>query len=325
MTDAPWAGATQQDVTPGLADDVRAGLGRQPEKWLLSKYLYDALGSVLFEAITYLPEYGLTDADIRILRDNAEAIAGAADFPEIVAELGSGSGRKVRWLLDALARRHETTYCPIDISAQAIAQCEAEIGRIDGVTLKGIVDEYLSGLRDASRRRPEGTHLLVLFVGSSIGNFDRPEALRLLREIHDVLQKGDRFLLGTDLVKSESQLIPAYDDPLGVTAAFNLNLLARLNRELGADFDLSRFDHQVRWNSEERRMEMHLRSVVAQAVRVPAADLVVTFEEGETIWTESSYKFLPEEPAALGRAAGFELVAQWVDRQWPFAETMLGV
>ncbi len=310
-------------VTPGLVEDVRAGLCAGGQKSLPSKYLYDEVGSALFEAITFLDAYGLTRADERILSANAAAIAHAAEGPVLVAELGSGSGRKVRHLLQALADTDETTYCPIDISRQAITYCRVEIGRIPGLHFHGIVAEYLEGLGRVAARRPHGARLLTLFVGSTIGNFGRTEAVAFLADVRALLRPGDRLLLGTDLVKPESQLRAAYDDPAGVTAAFDRNLLSRLNRELGADFDLARFTHEARWNAAERRVEMHLCSTVAQRVRIPGADLEVRFAAGETLWTESSHKFLPEEPEAMGEAAGFRALAQWRDEAWPFAETML--
>lgn len=310
------------EATPGLLDDVRAGLGAPGQKHLPSKYLYDEVGSTLFEAITFLDAYGLTRADERILRDHADAIARAAGPPLAVVELGSGSGRKVRRLLQALAGMRETTYAPIDISRRAIDFCRVEIGRIPGIRFHGLVAEYMAGLRRAARLRPQGGRLLALFIGSSIGNFSPEDAARFLMDVRATLAAGDRLLLGTDLVKPEVQLIPAYDDPAGVTAAFDLNLLVRLNRELGADFDTARFVHEARWNSDHRRVEMHLRSTIDQVVHVPGMD-DVALGEGETIWTESSHKYLRDEPERMGAAAGFRTIGQWVDDEWPFAETLL--
>lgn len=312
----------QQDVTPGLIDDVRTGLVGEGQKWFPAKYLYDDLGSALFEAITYVPEYGLTNADIRILRDNAEDIARAAEPPVLVSELGSGSGRKVRWLLEALARNHTTTYCPIDISAQAIAQCQGELGSLRNVETRGVVGDYLSGLKKASRHRPRDGRILVLFVGSSIGNYELHQATRLFAGIRETIEPGDHLLLGTDLVKSEEQMIAAYDDPLGVTEAFSRNVLGRLNRELGGDFDLVAFKHQARWNAEASRIEMHLVSQKAQKVQLPVADVLLDFQKGESIWTESSHKFQLDEIDEWGRLSGFKRVGQWVDEEWPFAETL---
>ncbi len=164
--------------------------------------------------------------------------------------------------------------------------------------------------------------MLVLFLGSTIGNFDLDPAVAFLSEVRSLLAPGDGLLLGTDLVKPIDTLLDAYDDPAGVTSAFNMNLLARLNRELGADFDLRRFAHLATYDPARRRVEMHLEAKSAMRVRIPGADLVVRFAAGETIWTESSYKFTPEEPVAMGRRAGFGLAGQWCDTEWPFAETL---
>ena len=163
----------------------------------------------------------------------------------------------------------------------------------------------------------------MLFLGSTIGNFDRPAGIQFLAEVRHILQPGDSLLLGTDLEKSTAQLLAAYDDELGVTAAFNLNLLARINRELDADFDLAHFEHVAKINHEARSVEMHLRSTCRQTVHIPAAELSVEFLEGETIWTESSHKYSPEEVFQMARATGFRCEAQWIDEQWPFAENLL--
>jgi len=162
-----------------------------------------------------------------------------------------------------------------------------------------------------------------LFLGSTIGNFDRLAGANFLREVRRILEPGDSMLLGTDLEKSTAQLLAAYDDQLGVTAAFNLNLLARINRELDADFDLAEFDHLARINQEARSVEMHLRSRRRQAVVIPGAELEVEFLEGETIWTESSHKYTPQGVVQLAQDAGFSCQAQWIDEQWPFAESLL--
>src|SRR4029077_19484488 len=204
----------------------------------------------------------------------------------LVAELGSGSGRKTRWILEALARRQRTTYCPIEISPTALARCESELGRIECVSIVGFERPYLDGLLAAAARRSENDTLLLLCVGSTIGNFDRDAAERFLTEVRRILYPGDALLLGTDLEKPLPQLLAASDDPLGVTAAFNLNLLARINRELDADFDLTAFRHEARYNSSEHRVEMHLRSTRDQSVAIPGAQCAVAFLKDETIWTE---------------------------------------
>jgi L-histidine N-alpha-methyltransferase len=306
-----------------FAADVRAGLTRPNQKELPSKYLYDDVGSALFEVISFLPEYGLTRADERLLRRHARDIVELLPTPVAVAELGSGSGKKTRWILEALCRRQRTSYYPIEISHTALAMCARELGDIDSVSLLGFEREYLDGLLEVAARRRPGQHLLVLFLGSTIGNFDRPAGVNFLREARRTLAPGDAMLLGTDLEKSSAQLLAAYDDELGVTAAFNLNLLARINRELDADFDLSQFEHVARINHEARSVEMHVRAACTQSVTIPGAELLVQFREGETIWTESSHKYSADEVFQIARDSGFLCRAQWIDEEWPFAESLL--
>jgi L-histidine N-alpha-methyltransferase len=306
-----------------FAADVRAGLSRLGQKELPSKYLYDDVGSALFEVISRLPEYGLTRADERLLRRHADEIVDRVPGPVAVAELGSGSGRKTRWVLEALCRRQRTSYYPVEISRSALAMCERELSDIDAVTVVGFEREYLDGLLEIAACREQGQHLFVLFLGSTIGNFDRPAGAEFLSEVRRILQAGDSLLLGADLEKPAAQLLAAYDDELGVTAAFNLNLLARANRELDADFDLSQFEHVATINPRARSVEMHLQSKCRQTVSVPAAEVVVEFLDGETIWTESCHKYSAEEIVRTARNAGFACAAQWIDDQWAFAENLL--
>lgn len=305
-----------------FAAEVRAGLGKPGQKELPSKYLYDEVGSALFEAICALPEYGLARAGERLLERHAPEMVERLAVPVVVAELGSGSGKKTRWLLEALSRRQAVTYCPIDISRAALARCRQELGQIDSVSLVGFERAYLDGLLEVAARRREGERLLVLFLGSTIGNFDRPAGIEFLREVRRILAPGDALLLGTDLEKPVPDLLLAYDDPLGVTAAFNLNLLARINREFDADFNLARFRHQVRWDERERRIEMHLVSTADQSVTIPKADLTVRLRSGETIWTESCHKYNLEEVAPMAIRSGYRCDAQWVDQEWPFAQSL---
>ena len=305
-----------------FAEDVRAGLTK-PQKELLSKYLYDDVGSALFEVISVLPEYGLTRADERVLQRNAYEIVERLPMPVTVAELGSGSGKKTRWLLKALARRQPTAYCPIEISPTALAMCKRELGDIDAISIVGFEREYLDGLAEVAEGRKRDQSLLVLFLGSTIGNFDRPAGLEFLRQIRGTLREGDVLLLGTDLLKPIPQLLAAYADPLGVTAAFNLNLLGRINRELEADFVLEHFEHVALFNARARSVEMHLRSKRDQTVTIAAAGFSVKFVEGETIWTESSHKYSKDEVVQMAADTGFQCEAQWVDREWPFAESLL--
>jgi L-histidine Nalpha-methyltransferase len=306
-----------------FADAVRDGLTKAGQKELPSKYLYDEVGSSLFETICVLPEYGLTRADARLLETHAKDIVERMPLPISVAELGSGTGKKTRWVLEALSRRQRTFYYPIEISPSALAACEKELGQIDLVSVVGYEQTYLEGLRAVVRGRDSQEHLLVLFLGSTIGNFDREMGDEFLREVRSILRRGDALLLGTDLEKDEETQILAYDDPAGVTAAFNKNLLARINRELGADFDLTQFQHEARWNSAERRIEMHLRSMRAQSVTIPAALTRVDFAEGETIWTESSHKYRAADVLEMAKRTGYRCDGQWIDEEWPFAQNLL--
>ena len=315
-------------TTPGIpglkqfANDVRAGLSRAGQKELPSKYLYDNLGSALFDAITLLPEYGLTRADERLLQRHARDIARYIPARTMVSELGSGSGRKTRPILNALRARGPLSYYPIEISSAALASCEMELRDIESVSIVGVESEYLAGLAEVAQRRDADMHLSVLFLGSTIGNFDAGADARFLREVRQTLRAGDSLLLGTDLIKPRDQLIDAYHDPCGVTAAFNLNLLGRINRELHADFDLRGFEHVALFKETTQSVEMHLRSRRAQSVRIHDCDLTVKFAGGETIWTESSHKYTPQGVAELARASGFAMQAQWVDEKWPFANSL---
>jgi L-histidine Nalpha-methyltransferase len=270
-----------------------------------------------------LPEYGLTRADERVLRRNAYDIVERLPLPLMVAELGSGSGKKTRWLLKALARRQHTSYCPIEISPTALAMCKRELGDIDCISIVGFEREYLDGLEEVAKRRKSNQHLLVLFLGSTIGNFDRPAGLEFLRSIRRTLQPGDALLLGTDLMKPIPHLLEAYNEPLGVTAAFNKNLLVRINRELGGDFYLDQFEHVAKFNTEARSVEMHLMSKRDQTVTIPGAGFSVRFIAGETIWTESSHKYARKEVFQMASDTGFRCETQWIDDEWPFAENLL--
>ena len=316
------AGLPERHVTE-FAAEVRASLTKVGQRELPSKYLYDEVGSALFEAICVLPEYGLTRADARLLENHAWEIVQRLPSPVQVAELGSGTGKKTRWILEALSKRQKTYYYPIEISPSALAACEKELGHIDLVSIVGYEQPYLEGLRAVADRRAEKDHLLVLFLGSTIGNFDRDAGRKFLKDMREILEPGDALLLGTDLEKDIDVQIAAYEDAAGVTAAFNLNILARMNRELGADFNLKAFRHEARWNIVERRIEMHLRSLKRQTVQVPAAGLRVMFNEGETIWTESSHKYKAEEVLQMAAETGFRCEGQWIDKEWPFAQNLL--
>jgi len=311
------------DSRAQFASDVRTGLCGSGQKELPSKYLYDLLGFTLFEAISLLPEYGLTRADERLLRRHAKEVVKHLRSPALVSELGSGSGRKTRWILRALCGHERVSYYPIEISRAALASCESELGGIEYVSIVGVEREYLDGLREVAALRAEGAPLLVLFLGSTIGNFDSGADACFLSEVRKVLARGDLLLLGADLLKPPERMLEAYDDPLGVTAAFNLNLLGRINRELDGDFDLRQFEHVARFNEAARSIEMHLRSKRRQVVNIRRGGFAVTFDAGETIWTESSHKYTRREIAELAVSCGFRTEAQWVDDEWPFAENLL--
>jgi L-histidine N-alpha-methyltransferase len=316
----PRTSAAPNECTREFASDVRADLSK-PQKELHSKYLYDELGSALFEAITHLPEYGVTRADERLLRKHARDIAELIPETAAVIELGSGTGRKTRYVLNALKRADRAPrYFPIDVSREALGRCLRELADIADV--RPLEYAYLDGMARAAAHRRAHESLLVLFLGSTIGNFERERAIEFLRDLREWLLPGDALLIGADLIKERDRMLLAYDDPTGVTAAFNLNVLGRMNRELGADFDLRKFEHQTRWDETERRIEMHLRSRVDQSVFIPEADFRVRFRGGETIWTESSHKFHRNEMFEMAAQTGFRVQEQWVDLEWPFVESL---
>jgi dimethylhistidine N-methyltransferase len=315
--------AIPSNATYDFAADVREGLTRVGQKELPSKYLYDDVGFALFEVISRLPQYGLTRADERLLRRHADEIVDRLGGPVAVAELGSGSGKKTRWLLEAFCRRQRTSYYPVEISRSALVMCERELSDIDSISIVGFEREYLDGLLEIASYRKIGQRLFVLFLGSTIGNFDRLAGIKFLGSVRSILQPGDSLLLGADLEKPSAQLLGAYDDELGVTAAFNLNLLVRANRELGADFDLRQFAHLAKINPYARSVEMHLQSKRRQIVTIPEAEVSVEFREGETVWTESSHKYTAEEIVETAHDAGFRCECQWIDEQWPFSENLL--
>jgi L-histidine Nalpha-methyltransferase len=303
-----------------FARDVRAGL-TAGQKTLPCRYLYDDVGSALFEAITYLAEYGLTRADARLLERHAAEILARVPRHVLLAELGSGTGAKTRPLLEQLEHRQSVLYYPIDVSPVALERCARELATLGTIVPQQA--EYLEGLEQVAAHRAAGDTLLVLFLGSTIGNFEPQAAIDFLAGVRSRLAPGDTLVLGTDLVKPVEQMLLAYDDPAGVTAAFNLNLLGRINRELEGNFDLRQFQHVARYDAEAQRIEMHLRCRTPATVTIREANLVVDFARGETIWTESSHKFRPEQIAAIARTAGFRLERQWIDCEWPFAESLL--
>lgn len=304
-----------------LADDVRYYLQQQPRQ-LPSRYLYDPLGSALFNAICELPWYRVTRAETRLIAAHAPELFATLHELGRIVELGAGNGVKLAVLLSA----RPPTGTPlrvglVDVSRTALdAACRAAAEYPD-VHVTGYHATYEQGLERIARETSEG-RTLVLFLGSNIGNFDPPSADALLAHVRRSVAPGDWILLGTDLVKREGELLLAYDDPLGVTAAFNLNLLVRLNQELGADADLNQFEHSAVWNEEASRVEMHLVSRSRQTLHVPGAGVEVTLEAGESIWTESSYKYRLDEVTATLERAGFQTERQWVDDQAQFALTL---
>lgn len=304
---------------PDLGAAILRGLRAAP-KTLPTALLYDALGSALFEAITELPEYGLTRADLRLIERHAPDVARALPGPLDVVELGPGGGRKAALFLPAvLARQGGAVFTAVDVSPSALRECRRALEQLPNVEVRAVEATYLDGLRRAGR--VAGTRRVVLFLGSNLSNFSRRESLSFLREVRDALSPGDALLLATDLEKDPSLLLPAYDDALGVTAAFDRNLLVRLNREWGADFPLANFAHQARWNAPERRIEMHLVAYAPCEVRVLGE--AFRFEPGESIWTESSHRFRVDELRAWADEAGYACARQWVDEAWAFAHSLL--
>jgi dimethylhistidine N-methyltransferase len=308
-----------------FAEEVRRDLSLRPRQ-IQSKYLYDPLGSCLFEAICLLPWYKITRAERELLETRAAEIVSALPRKLAFVELGGGNGEKLGILLEEFVRKGKSASVHlIDISEAALEQSEQRLSRWDHVSVVGHRATYEEGLREAARRRPAGEHWIVLFLGSNIGNFDPPAAEDFLRHIRSTLQPGDFLLLGADLVKPVEELELAYDDPLGVTAAFNRNLLARINSELGGDFDLEGFAHRAVWNPDASRIEMRLVSLQPQTVRIPAAGLTVRFRSGEWIWTESSYKFEVAGARQMGEAAGFRTHTQWIEPSARFALNLFEV
>jgi dimethylhistidine N-methyltransferase len=307
-----------------FADDVRAGLSASPKR-LLPKYFYDDLGSQLFDSICLLPEYYLTRAEDEILDHHAREIVEAVGTPLDLIELGSGSAIKTRRIIAAaLERQPSLNYRPIDISPSALkASTEALSREYPNVRVDGVAGDYLEGLKRITRNGAVRT--MVLFLGSNIGNFEPHDAANTLRAVRAVLAGGDALLLGADLKKDRAVLEAAYDDSQGVTAAFNLNVLTRINRELGGDFDVKKFAHRAHYDEALGRVEMHLVSREAQTVLIAALEMDVHFDHGETIHTESSYKYDRAALAELARITGFALANTWTDAAGLFSSNLLRV
>jgi L-histidine Nalpha-methyltransferase len=312
----PASPATSREV---FAAEVREYLERTPRQ-LPSKYLYDELGSSLFEAICRLPWYRITRAESSLLAKFAMAILQPLRRPLSIAELGCGSGEKLA-ILTANGGEATALIQLVDISAAALDMAQYRLEAIGYQNVLAHQSTYEEGLVRVARSRPPEGALILLFLGSNLGNFDPPVARELLCRIRSALRPGDALLLGSDLVKPEQELLLAYDDPLQVTAAFNRNLLRRINDELDATFDLQSFAHRALWDRGERRVEMRLVSRRRQTVEIGAAEYAVTFEAGEEIWTESSHKYEVDQIIAEGRATGFGPAEQWVDKDARFALT----
>lgn len=328
----------------GFAADVREGLTAEA-KHLPPKYFYDELGSLLFEAICLTPEYYVTRAEDEILREYADEIvrrAGIDDakgdaeagVPLALLELGSGNGEKTRRLVEAILRRQPTLrYLPVDISVSALERAaDALLQSYPSLRITAYAADYEAALRHLAAHAPNEAEpsatrgrTLALFLGSNIGNFDRDEAARFLRDVRGVLRTGDALLVGADLRKDSRVLEAAYDDALGITAAFNLNLLARINRELAGDFRLDGFRHVAIYDEARGRIQMHLESVRAQAVRIGALNLTVEFKTGERIHTENSYKYDLKELDQLAAATGFARERTWFDQAHRFGSNLFRV
>ena len=315
------------DARDALIDEVWIGLRERPRS-LVPWMLYDTEGSRLFECITTLPEYYPTRTERDILVNYAEAIIAAtgSDYsaPLRLLELGAGTAAKTGILLEAAScLRNEVTYIPVDVSSDALdAACDSIGCLLPDVQLQPMVANYVT--HPPKLDRFHGT-TLAMYIGSSIGNFSPKEARTILRNLRSELKAGDALLLGTDMVKDEATLVRAYDDRDGVTAAFNLNILHRLNRELGANFEAGCFRHRARWNRVESRIEMHLESTRDQRVNIPAAQLSVQFAAFETIHTENSYKFTPSTLSALLDDAGFSIDQSWTDPLEWYTLTLAGL
>jgi dimethylhistidine N-methyltransferase len=312
----------KRDPLANLADDVRKGLAVQPKRFL-PKYFYDELGSQLFEAICLLPEYYLTRAENEIFKRYASEIVAAVDGQITLIEMGSGSASKTRLIIEAvLQRQSQLVFMPVDISRSAIeSSSRILLQSYPRLTIDAYAADYFTGLAELGKKPRKRT--LALFLGSNISNFDLEEALRFLRALRSVLNKGDALLLGADLKKDPAILEAAYNDALGVTSAFNLNVLGRINRELGGTFDLLKFKHHAFYNEAMGRIEIYIQSLFNQTVRIEKLDLEVEFAAGELIHTENSYKYDLKGIARLAEETGFAVSHTWLDSQERFSSNLL--
>jgi dimethylhistidine N-methyltransferase len=308
-----------QAAADPFATDAIKGLSARP-KFMLAKHFYDAEGSRLFEQITRLPEYYPTRSEMQVLRAKSGEIAGAIPPGAALVEFGSGSTTKIRILLDAAPKL--AAYVPVDISAEYLEQ-EATALRRDfpKLAVLPVVADFTKPFELPAKVR--ALPRAGFFPGSTIGNFEPLAAVAFLRNAARILGRGAVLIIGVDLVKNPDVLHAAYNDSAGITAAFNLNLLARMNRELGADFDLSAFEHRAFYNRERQRIEMHLKSRKRQKASVNGA--AFEFERNETIHTENSYKYTPEGFASLARQAGWVERALWTDKNGHFSVRLLAL
>jgi len=309
---APQGPAPAEVAGTAFGRSVLAGLAASP-KTLESKYFYDAEGSQLFDRITELEEYYPTRAETALLESNAAAIAGFAGPEAVLVEFGSGASVKTRILLDALPDLR--AYVPIDISGTHLKKASAALAADYKVPIVPLHADYTAAIA-LPAAVPEGRRV-GFFPGSTIGNFAPEEAVGFLAQARRLLGHGARFLVGADLQKEEARLLAAYDDREGVTAAFNLNLLHRINRELGGDFDPAAFRHEARYDAAEARIEMHLVSRRDQRVQLGGRRFA--FREGESIHTENSYKYTSESLARLARQGGWQPLAEWRDPEGLFS------
>lgn len=314
--------APQRTAAASFADEVRAGLGAS-EKYLSPKFLYDELGSALFEAICFLPEYYLTRAESEILERYAGDIVGALDGPFEIVEFGSGSARKTRYLIgEALERQPRLEYHPIDISASAlIGSARSLVAEYERLEVSAYASDYFEVL--AAAQLSTSNRVLALFLGSNIGNYEPAERTALLRAMSAAFKPGDALLIGFDLKKDARVLELAYNDPTGVTAAFNKNLLGRINRELSGHFDLDAFEHASRYDPERGAVDSFLIAQRGQLVRIDALGTAFRVAVAEAIHTESSYKFSFDEIDRLANACGFRVERSWTDEAERFALALL--
>jgi dimethylhistidine N-methyltransferase len=315
----------ETQASGNFASDVRAGLSAA-RKHLPPKYFYDALGSQLFDAICLLPEYYLTRAEDEILaRHASEMVAAVGGERLTLLELGSGSAVKTRLIIEALLRRQaDLLYVPVDISASALeTSARVLLQSYPSLRIAAYASDYDGALSSLRQSVADGDRVLALFLGSNIGNFERAEAQRFLRDLRSkVLRAGDALLLGADLKKDARVLEEAYDDVLGVTAAFNLNVLARINREFDADFDLRAFKHVALYDAAQGRIEIYIESKRAQLVHIRRLEMSVAFIEGERIHTENSHKYAIAELSQLASLAGFKCTRTWLDQSAQFSSNL---